>query len=366
MTTLTTVDCPLLRTTLGGRTDYWNDSCAVDELAYAVDRGATGATSNPSIVLEVMKREAAVWSPRVRELAVEHPRWSEVELAWAIVEEMAARGAAVLLPIFERDRGARGRLSVQVDPANYRDPDRMVEQAVRLADIAPNIQVKFPVTAAGIIGLEEATARGITVTATVAFSVAQALAAAEAVERGLDRRERSHPGSTAAMAPVCALMVGRVDDWLKAVAERDDLAVDPTALDWAGIAVAKRAYGLFRRRGYRTRLLIAAYRHRLHWTEFVGGDLAMTIPHRWQLRFNASAIDPVPRIDVPVDQAIVDELTTRMPDFCRAYEPDGLRPDEFDGYGATARTLRSFIGAYHDLLGAVRDASLPNPDIRTH
>jgi transaldolase len=241
----------------------------------------------------------------------------------------------------------------------------MVEQAVRLAGIAPNIQVKFPVTAAGIIGLEEATAQGITVTATVAFTVAQALAAAEAVERGLDRRERSHPGSTATMAPVCALMVGRVDDWLKAVLERDDLAVDPNALDWAGIAVAKRAYGLFRRRGYRTRLLIAAYRHRLHWTEFVGGDLAMTIPHRWQLRFNASAIDPVPRIDVPVDQAIVDELTARMPDFRRAYEPDGLRPDEFDDFGATARTLRSFIGAYHDLLGAVRDATLPNPDIRT-
>lgn len=366
MTMLTTVDCPLARTTLDGHTDYWNDSCAVDELAYAVERGATGATSNPTIVLEVMKRESGVWGPRVRELAMEHPRWNESELAWAIVEEMAARGAAILQPIFERERGARGRLSVQVDPSNYRDPDRMVEQALRLADIAPNIQVKFPVTAAGILGMEEATARGITVTATVAFTVGQALAAAEAVERGLDRRERSHPGSTATMAPVCALMVGRLDDWLKAIVERDELAIDPNVLDWAGIAVAKRAYGLFRRRGHRTRLLIAAYRHRLHWTEFVGGDLAMTIPHRWQLRFNASGIDPVPRIDVPVDQSTIDELLAWLPDFHRAFEPDGLRTDEFDGYGATVRTLRSFIAAYHDLLGAVRDATLPNPDLRTH
>jgi transaldolase len=364
MTTLATVDGPLLRTALGGHTDYWNDSCAVDELAYAIERGATGATSNPSIVLEVMRRDIGIWTARVRALALEHPHWSEVELAWAIVEEMAARGAALLAPVFEREHGAKGRLSVQVDPTRYRDPDRMVEQALRLAGIAPNIQVKFPVTAAGLIGLEEATALGVTVTATVAFTVGQAIAAAEAVERGLDRRAHTSPGGTAAMAPVCAIMVGRLDDWLKAIVERDDLAVDPNALDWAGIAVAKRAYEIYRQRGYRTRLLIAAYRHRLHWTEFVGGDLSMTIPHRWQLRFNASAIEPVARIDVPVDPAIVDELQTRLPDFRRAYEPDGLRPDEFEAFGATARTLRSFIAAYHDLLGAVRDAMLPNPDIR--
>jgi len=350
--------------TLGGHTDYWNDSCAVDELVYAIDRGATGATSNPSIVLEVMRREADLWGCRVRELALAHAGWTETELAWAVVEEMAQRGAAILEPIFHRNEGARGRLSVQVDPTLYRDPVRMVEHAARLAAIAPNIQVKFPVTEAGLVAIEEATARGITITATVAFTVPQALAAAEAVERGLARRERTEPGSTAPMAPVCAFMVGRLDDWLKVVVERDELAVDPTVLDWAGIAAAKRAYGLFRRRGYRSHLLIAAYRHRLHWTEFVGGDLALTIPHRWQLRFNDSGIDPIPRIDAPVDQAVVDELLARLPDFRRAYEPDGLRPDEFDGYGATVRTLRAFIGATHDLTSAVRDALLPDPDKR--
>ena len=55
---------------------------------------------------------------------------------------------------------------------------------------------------------------------------------------------------------------------------------------------------------------------------------------------------------------------TRVPDFRRAYEPDGLAPDAFEAYGATTRTLRSFIGGYHDLLGAVRDIMLPNPDAR--
>ena len=50
-------------------TDYWNDSCGVADLEYAVARGATGATSNPTIVLEVLRREQAHWLPRIREIA---------------------------------------------------------------------------------------------------------------------------------------------------------------------------------------------------------------------------------------------------------------------------------------------------------
>lgn len=62
--------------------------------------------------------------------------------------------------------------------------------------------------------------------------------------------------------------------------------------------------------------------------------------------------------------ALVADLLARIPDFGRAYEPDGMSIDEFDGYGATVRTLRGFIASYHDLLGAVRDLALPNPDVR--
>jgi transaldolase len=67
----------------------------------------------------------------------------------------------------------------------------------------------------------------------------------------------------------------------------------------------------------------------------------------------------------PVDPAIIAELSKKIPDFPRAYEPDGLTAAEFDRYGATARTLRGFIKAYHDLQAAIRDIVLPNPDLRT-
>lgn len=361
--TMTGVESPLLRMTQETPTQYWNDSCAVAELSYAVERGATGATSNPSIVLEVLKKEREHWVPRVHELAALNPAWSEVELTWAIIEEMAARGAGILYPVFERNGGRNGRLSVQINPANHRDPVRMVEQAVRFHGLAPNIQVKFPATAAGIEGMEEATFRGVNINSTVSFTVPQAVASAEAVERGLARREAAGE-DVSSMTPICTIMIGRLDDWMKVLVERDDIALHPDAANWAGVAAFKRAYTIFRERGYRSRLLAAAYRHRLHWTELVGGDVSMTLPHAWQVRFNASGIAPEPRMDVPVDAALIDDLLERIPDFGRAYEPDGMAPSEFESFGASARTLRSFVASYHDLQAAIRDLILPNPDAR--
>jgi transaldolase len=357
------VESPLLTMVRDTPTDYWNDSCATDELEYAVARGATGATSNPTIVLEVLKRDGKRWLPRIEHLVNAHPSWTEVDITWALVEEMAVAGAAVLEPIFRETSGAKGRLSIQTDPANYRNADRMVEQGARFASLAPNIQVKFPATRAGIEAIERSTANGVSVNATVSFTVAQAVAVADAVERGLDSRAVAG-GDTAGMSPVCTLMVGRLDDWMRAVVERDGIAIHPDALDWAGIAAFKRALGIFRERGFRTRLLAAAYRHRLHWTELVGGDVILTMPHPWQVRFNDSGIAPTPRIDEPVDSALIAELTSRVPDFRRAYEPEGLQIDDFDAYGATVRTLRGFIKSYHDLVAAVRDVMLPDPDVR--
>ena len=88
---------PLGRTVTTTATDIWNDSCAVDELEYAISFGAVGATANPTIVSDVWKADPAHWRDRVRALAAERPDTTEVDLAWAVVEEMSLR-AAPLLP----------------------------------------------------------------------------------------------------------------------------------------------------------------------------------------------------------------------------------------------------------------------------
>jgi transaldolase len=100
----------------------------------------------------------------------------------------------------------------------------------------------------------------------------------------------------------------------------------------------------------------------MHWSQLVGGDVVISPPRPWQERINRSGIEPVPRIDEPVDPAVVGELLERIPEFGRAWREDGLSLDELDSFGATRRTLRQFIGACADLAALVRDFVIPDPD----
>jgi len=130
----------------------------------------------------------------------------------------------------------------------------MARQAIGFGKLAPNIMVKMPASAAGIKAFEEATFAGISINATVSFTVAQAVAVAEAVERGLKRREEAGL-SNENMTPVCTIMVGRTDDWVKEAVKRDNLCLDPCALEYAGVAVFKNAYKIYQERGYKTRFV---------------------------------------------------------------------------------------------------------------
>jgi len=354
---------PLHKTVSTTVTDYWNDSCAVQELTYAIEHGAVGATSNPTIVLEVLKKEMPLWKDRILQLIEENPIGSEDEITWKLIEEIAVHGARLLLPVYEREGGRKGRLSIQTNPTFYRDAERLSSQAVHFHSLAPNMQVKIPVTRSGIPAIEEATYHGVSINATVCFTVPQSLAVAEAVERGLRRREAAGL-SLAGMSPVCTIMVGRMDDWLQVLVKRDGVVTYPGYVHWAGIACIKKAYGLYQQRGYRTRLLAAAFRHHLHWSELIGGDIVLTIPYSWQKLFNSSDIEVKERMADPVPQAILDELCRKFPDFVRAYEADGLSPAEFDTFGPTARTLRAFIASYRELQALVRDFMIPDPDVK--
>ena len=160
-------------------------------------------------------------------------------------------------------------------------------------------------------------------------------------------------------------MIGRLDDWMKVLVERDDIAVDPDAAELG----RRRRLQAGLRRSSASAATAPGCSPRRTATGSTGpsssaADVILTLPYPWQVRFNRSGIVPQPRMDVPVDPALVDDLYERIPDFRRAYEPDGLTPDEFEGYGATARTLRSFVKSYHDLQAAIRDLMLPDPDVR--
>ena len=341
-------------------TMLWNDSADIDELTYAIENGAVGATCNPVIALGILKKEISIWRPRIQALVDELPGATEDQIGWKLVEEMSVRAARLLEPAFAEHAGRDGRLSIQTDPRFFRNSNAIVEHAMRFSTLAPNVIVKIPATRAGIAAIEEATYRGLSVNATVCFTLPQCIAVAEAVERGLQRRQ-SEGKDIKSMGPVCTIMVGRLDDWLKVQLDTRETTVDPGYLEWAGVAVFKKTYGIFRQRGYRLRLLSAAFRNHMHWSELIGADAVISPPSAWQRRFNGGDIEVRPRIDNPVDPTIVEELLAHFPDFRRAYSEDGLAIDEFDTFAPTVRTLRQFIAACTDLDALVRDVMLPEP-----
>ncbi len=344
---------PLHKTVMTTKTEFWNDSCAISELKPAIENGATGATTNPVIVGQVLKKEMDLWSDRINELVREMPLATEDDIAWKLNEEMAIKGANLFADTFKKEKGKKGRLSIQTNAKYYRDAEAMWKQACHFNTLAPNMQVKMPVTAAGVQAVEEATYQGVSVNATVSFTVPQVVAVAEAVERGLKRRA-AEGKDVSQMSPVCTMMVGRLDDFLKAVWAKDGVACDPGILEWAGIACFKNAYRIYQEKKYTTRLLAAAYRNVMQWSEFVGGDVVLTITSDWQRIINQSGIDPTPRMDIPVDPKLVDTLKKHFPDFVRAYEPDGMTPGEFVDFGSTQRTLTQFLGGYASLLEVIR------------
>jgi len=352
---------PLHEMTQSTSTVLWNDSATLNELTYSIEHGAVGATCNPVIVLEALKREPHLWNDHIRKLATEMPTATEDQIGWKLVEDISATRAKLLLPMYEKYKGKNGRLSIQTDPRFYRDAPALTKQAILFNALGPNMIVKIPVTQAGIAAIEETTYAGVTINATACFTLPQCVAVAEAVERGLSRREEEGK-DISAMGAVCTIMVGRLDDWLKVVAEKKNLILDPGYLEWAGVAVFKKTYELFQQRKYRIRLLSAAFRNHMHWSEFIGGDVVISPPYKWQLRFNSSDVPVTPRISKPVDPKIIETLLGKFEDFGRAFNDGGLAISEFDSYGPTMRTLRQFLEAGQELAVRVRDIVLPNPD----
>lgn len=273
---------------------------------------------------------------------------------------MTVEAARLLEPTFEKYHGRNGRISVQPDPRLHRNRDALVAQALEFDALAKNIIVKIPATKTGIEAMEEATYLGVSINATVSFTVPQAVAVGEAIERGLLRRE-AEGLDISWMGPVVTIMGGRLDDWLKKVVARDAITIDPGCLQWAGVAALKRGYHVFQECSFRCRILSAAFRNHMHWSELVGGDLVVSPPFEWQQTFNASGIDPFSRIDMPVDPQIIDALSAKIPDFNRAYEIDGMTAPEFENFGSSRLTLRQFLAADADLDALVRDILVPAP-----
>jgi len=318
------------------RTKWWHDSAEEAELDLGLDRGAIGVTTNPFLANIALNKDRALWGASIEEVISRNlPAEAKAE---ALMQIAVTRAAAKLMPEHESSGRQSGFVCAQVNPLRAGDRDCMHAMARRFHAWAPNIAVKLPATAAGLDVLEDCVAEGTTVTATVSFTVPQVVAIAERHRAGIERAKAQgiEPGKCFAV-----IMIGRLDDYLREVAHDNQAAVSEADIRQSGLAVTKRAYGIYKDRGYEAVLLVAALRGDYHLTELAGADLLMSIAPASQEWFVARDHPREERIDRPIPDDVLDRLRT-MPEFVRSYEPEGMAPDEFVGFGATQRTLSQF------------------------
>jgi transaldolase len=317
-------------------TSWWHDSAEAGELQLGLQRGAIGVTTNPFLANVALVKNRDLWAPAIE--AVLAQKLAAEAKAEALMQIAVTRTAEKLLPEFTASKGQSGFVCAQVNPVRAGDRDCMSAMAKRFHRWAPNIAVKLPATGAGIDVLEDCVAEGITVTATVSFTVPQVIAIAERHRAGIARARAAGitPGKCFAV-----IMIGRLDDFLREVAHDNQAAVSESDIRQAGLAVTKRAYALYRERGYEAVLLVAALRGHYHLTELAGADLIMSIAPAFQDVFITGDHHREERIEKPVPADTIERLS-QMPEFVRAYEPDGMTPAEFMAFGATQRTLCQF------------------------
>lgn len=323
------------------RSKWWNDSADFTELDAAIASGAVGVTTNPVLVCKALYNKPEFWKPYLADMDQSLKGAERIE---EIIRRVTVAVAQKMLPFYEAGKG--GYVCAQVDPTKAGERKSMLDMARRLHAWAPNISVKLPVTAAGLDVLEECAAEGITVTATVSFTVPQVLAVGDRYQKGLARCRKANRPTGACYAVV---MVGRIDDYIRDVVHDNNLTnVLESDIIQCGTAVMKRAIPIFAERGYEAIMMPAGMRGAYHATDLAGADITMSIHPKIQ-KLLAGVERPFSENhtkDVPSD--VIARLMT-VGEFVKAYEPDGMSPEKFITFGVVQKTLAQFTESWNSI-----------------
>jgi transaldolase len=219
-------------------TKLWLDSIDPDLVRGNRALGATGATSNPVIVSDLIKtgRFDARLAALLREGA------DDEAIAWRMTDELVQSAQDTFLPVWRDTSGNDGYVSFELDPL-LEDPAAKISVAERRARYIvlgkqwsaghTNRMIKVPATEAGLAALEELSAAGVTLNVTLVFSMRQYRAARDAIWRGAQRRS-----DLSRFKSVYSIFVSRVDQYT----EKHVPSLSPAAQGQVGIVNAKQIW----------------------------------------------------------------------------------------------------------------------------
>ena len=330
-------------------TRFWINNPSLEQARKAIEAGAVGCTTNPSYVsklfqsaddMEIVTRTVDLLLPGES---------SDSVVAAKTQAAMVARLAEAFMPLYRASGGKSGFVTIQGDPFQETDARAIIDEGVENRRISANIMVKIPVTEPGIEAIRYFVEKDIPTMATEVMGLAQAVSICEAYKAA---------AADSGHAPLFYVthITGILDDHFHACAAEKGLDISPGAMKSAGLIVAKKEYALLRERGYPGTMMGGGARKLEDFTELVGGDLAVTINWEGTADVLIGLDGPAePRIAAPADQALVDELLAKLPDFVRAYRVDGMKPAEYYDYGGVALFRNAFMKGWKQLLALVAE-----------
>ena len=189
-------------------TKLWLDSVDPDEIARNRALGATGATSNPIIISDLIQtgRFDADLQAFVKQ------GLDDEAIAWAMTDKLVKSAQDVFRPVSQETKGNDGFVSFECSPLLAHKTQETIEEAQRLFDWVDrkNVMIKIPGTHEGIPAIEESIYRGININITLLFSLASYRDTINAYIRGLERRAAEGKPVTG-IASVASFFVSRID-----------------------------------------------------------------------------------------------------------------------------------------------------------
>jgi transaldolase len=318
------------------QTKWWHDSAVPSEMEDAIKGGALGVTTNPVLTYKALQAAPVFWRKEVDKIEKGMKGTQRVE---ALLKIVATYAADKFKPIYEATNGQHGYAFAQVSPALAGNTRAMLEQGLRYASWGENIAVKLPTFMAALPVIEELASRGIAVCTTLNFSVSQAIAAAMAYEKGVAKAKAEN-------IPVKPCFVvqqsGRLDDYLMEVAQDNRINLMEDDIQNAGNAVCKRSYALFQEAGYSAVIMPAGLRGAHHLSVMAGAKMVFSLQTRVQRIVKESKLPQIELIDEPIDPKSIERLM-KIDEFVRAYQPDGLKEQDFIKFGVAQKTLSQFL-----------------------
>jgi transaldolase len=326
-------------------TRVWVNNPTGLDLAKAIAAGAISGTTNPSFCSKLIQNEPDYIYGIIDEVVVEV---ADDEVAADLVFQRAtARFMEGFLPLFEKSGGGEGFVTMQDDPEKDGDADQIVQAALRHSQVGKNFMAKIPIIESGMAAMVALIEKNIAICATECFSIAQAIAICELYESTCEKTGNRPPFFV-------THITGIYDEDLQETVAKNKISIDPEILKQAGSIIARKEYRLIHERGYHATMLGGGARGLHHFTEFVGGDVHVTM--NWSTFDELIQADMliVSRIDTVDSPEVIAELCEKLPDFQRAYVDDGYTTAEFEMIPGVIRFRNSFIKGWRHLASEVQ------------